>query len=187
MVRVIKKIPLLSLILKGGHALCLFLVMSLLHTSFYMKNLLRDPPIIKENLFWYKEIKKTQRSEKSPLFWDRQREVMDFFNISYGFLLLYYLKWGVPSSVRFKRRLMGFFSRNDQDTILKKSYEEASFHYTLRLMFAYEKYSFIIPYIDFMIKELKKPIEKFKMLDYGCGVSDIGLLFACLGAEVTIV
>jgi len=53
-------------------------------------------------------------------------------------------------------------------------------------MLSYERFSMIIPYLDFIIKDAKKPIDKFKILDYGCGASDIGLLFSSNGANATI-
>ena len=66
------------------------------------------------------------------------------------------------------------------------AYEEASFMYVLRLMLSYERYSLAIPYFNFIVKALRKPISDFNILDYGCGVSDIGILVASLGAKVTI-
>ncbi|MBU1118736.1 class I SAM-dependent methyltransferase [Patescibacteria group bacterium] len=33
---------------------------------------------------------------------------------------------------------------------------------------------------------MNKPFSRISMLDYGCGVSDIGLLFSSLGAHVTL-
>ena len=53
-------------------------------------------------------------------------------------------------------------------------------------MLAYERYSLITDYLDFVIKNSGKTLGGFKVLDYGCGVSDVGLLFASFGAKVTI-
>lgn len=149
--------------------------------------LLADQSVIKRDAKWYDAVKQTQVNKRIPLFRDRQNEVRGFFSATNVDLLKYYARKGCPNSHRFRQHMIRFFDgKTVNDELLKRGYEEAAFHYALRLMLAYERYSLIIPYLDFMVKERKKPLKDFKILDYGCGVSDIGLLFASLGAGVTI-
>lgn len=180
LINIIRKIPPLFFIGR-------FIYRELFPQVVYIANLLKDPSYIKKNLYWYDKIKQLQIRRKSVLFADRQSEVKKFFKIDNIHLFRYYLKYGFPNSVRFKKNLDNFFiHKQENDDDLKKAYDEASFHYSLRLMLAYERYNKIIPYVDFLISEFKKPIKEFKILDYGCGISDIGLLLAFLGANVTI-
>ena len=151
----------------------------------FAKSLLLDPPTIRNK--YYGEIKKTQIDKSIPLFLDRQHEIREFFNISSFYLLKYYSKYGFPNTDRFKEYyISNFFEGNTTSDKLKQAYDSACFPYTLRLMLAYERYSIITDYLDFMIKDSCKNLNEFNVLDYGCGVSDIGLLFASFGAEVTI-
>lgn len=69
---------------------------------------------------------------------------------------------------------------------LKHAYDSVTFDYTLRLMLAYERYSIIADYLDFMVSDSGLKLNEFNVLDYGCGVSDIGLFFCSFGAKVTI-
>lgn len=162
----------------------------------YMNHLFNDsyPPVnpyiyqkrIKENVYWYDEIKKTQLRKRLPLFLDRQLEVSEFFKISPLYLMCYFYRNSLPHTKKYKNRLMSVFEGNtESDNALTKAYDKSSFGYAVRLMLAYERYSFIIPFMDFIFDNLR-PIENIKVLDYGCGVSDIGILFASSGARVTI-
>ncbi len=69
--------------------------------------------------------------------------------------------------------------------MLNKAYSISSFDYTLRLMMAYTRYTLVTNYLD-KIKEQLGKRRKLSILDYGCGVSDIGLLFCEKGDDVTI-
>jgi len=152
----------------------------------YYANLVYDKPIYK-SLHHYSEIKKLQLDEKIPIFLDRQYEITSFFGVNNFYLFYYFMKNGYPQTSRFKKKLYSFFhDRTNDDKSLKKAYENSSFCYSVRLCLAYQKYSLISVYLDFILTSLKKPISSLKVLDYGCGISDIGLLFAKLGANVTI-
>jgi len=153
---------------------------------FYIKRLVSDQAITKHYDKWYRQVKKTQINTDQPLFLDRQNEVKEYFNISSFYLLQYFLKYGFPNTVQFHRNLDTFFEGKTASDKLKKAYEEASFHYVLMLMLGFESYPLILEYLDFMLGDFGKNWSKFRVLDYGCGVSDIGLLFASLGADVTI-
>jgi 2-polyprenyl-3-methyl-5-hydroxy-6-metoxy-1,4-benzoquinol methylase len=156
------------------------------HAPFYFRNLFFDPPQIKSS-DWFKEVKQTQLRGKAPLFLDRQFEICEFFNKRNFGLFIRFLKYGFPNTDKFKLYLMNFFENNtSRNDLLKMAYEKASFPYALRLMLGYERYSTITPYLDSIIEALGKPIDEFSVLDYGCRCSDMGLLLASLGAEVTI-
>lgn len=143
-----------------------------------------DPLSIKDK--WYNEIKGTQIKSSKPLFIDRQAEIEDFFKVSKYFLLTYYLKHGSPNTERFKEHYLKAFAGNVGPDKLKEAYDKVSFDYTLRLMLAYERYSLITGYLDFLVSDSGLALNEFDILDYGCGVSDIGLLFCSFGANVTI-
>ncbi len=175
MKEVVRKVPPLFYFLRFAHRKCQFFL--------YFKNLLIDPGTIRGE--YYKKIKSTQIDKKSTLFVDRQKEIKEFFKLNNKDLLKYYLKYGFPITYKFKENLINFFEENtSEDEKLKKAYEKAALHYAIRLMLAYERYSMITPYLDYITKGL--PINQMNVLDYGCGISDIGLLFASLGAKVTI-
>jgi 2-polyprenyl-3-methyl-5-hydroxy-6-metoxy-1,4-benzoquinol methylase len=56
-------------------------------------------------------------------------------------------------------------------------------------MLAFERYSMMSNYLDTLFVQhgkRKKSLDGWRVLDYGCGVSDIGILLALLGAQVTI-
>ena len=146
--------------------------------------ILVDPASIRTK--WYRKIKKIQLNKNKPLFLDRQSEIKEFFNVNDFYLLKHYLKYGFPNSDRFKQHYLQAFKDSTGPNELKKAYDSVSFDYTSRLMLTYERYSMITGYLDFMIKDSGKNLSEFKVLDYGCGVSDIGLLFSSLGAGVTI-
>lgn len=150
----------------------------------FLKSSLFDPATIKNK--WYKEIKKTQLDESKPIFLDRQSEIKEFFNVSNFYLLRHYLKYGFPNTNKFKEHYLQAFYGNTEPNKLKKAYDSCSFDYALRLMLAYERYSMVTDYLDFMIKDSGKNLSEFEIMDYGCGVSDIGLLFSSFRAEVTI-
>jgi 2-polyprenyl-3-methyl-5-hydroxy-6-metoxy-1,4-benzoquinol methylase len=175
-VKFIKKYPLLFHSAKFVH--------KLLPSRPFLFHLLFDSSTIKDK--WYREIKKTQINEGKPLFLDRQNEIKDFFNVNNFYLLKYYLKYGFPNTDKFKEHYIQTFVNNTDPDNLKKAYDSISFDYTLRLMLSYERYSWITDYLDFIIKDSGKNLSELKVLDYGCGVSDIGLFLSSFGAKVTI-
>jgi 2-polyprenyl-3-methyl-5-hydroxy-6-metoxy-1,4-benzoquinol methylase len=136
---------------------------------------------------WYTAIKQTQLNPNRPLMLDRQAETREFFKLSRLELIKYYYKYGTPNSYRFKQKLNRFFEERTGPDKLKIAYEDSAFCYVLRLMLAYERYSMIIGYLDYLQNNLGKPFPQIRVCDYGCGVSDMGLLFARLGAKVTLV
>jgi len=143
-----------------------------------------DSPGIKNQ--WYRHIKNLQIDTERPLYADRQCEIQDYFDVSSLFLLKHYIRYGLPWSERFKRNYLHAFEGNTEPEKLKGAYDSIPLDYTLRLMMAYERFSLITDYLDFLVDDSGKELNEFHVLDYGCGVSDIGLLFSSFGAKVTI-
>ena len=150
----------------------------------FIKSLLSDPPSIRTK--WYRDIKKTQLDQRRPLYLDRQGEIKSFFAVTDSHLLGHYLSHGFPNTDRFKNHYLRAFYGNTGPGKLKNAYDNTVFDYTLRLMLAYERYSMITDYLDALVQDSGMGLSQFRVLDYGCGVSDIGLLFSSFGAEVTI-
>jgi len=160
----------------------------LLLTSAFLKRLLVDQAHIRQSK-WMLLIKGTQLRPQSPLFRDRELEIREYFEISKASLWSLYLSKGVPNTRRFKGYLDKCFEDRRTPELLKRAYEEAAFSYCLRLMLAFERYSMVSDYLDTLFSLHGKrdhSLNRWRVLDYGCGVSDIGLLMAVLGSEVTI-
>ena len=65
---------------------------------------------------------------------------------------------------------------------LLEAYRESSIYYIIRLMLAYDRIEQALPLVNFAISKFKTG----KMLDYGCGASDTGLVFHAFGFGVSI-
>jgi len=146
--------------------------------------MLFDPPSILNN--WYGAVKQTQINKSRSIFFDRMSEIEDYFGVSSAFLLKYFIKNGLPGTDKFKNHYLKSFMGNVTPEKLKYAYDRISFDYTLRLMLAYERYSLIIGYLDYIQKDSDMRLDELNILDYGCGAADIGLLFCTLGANVTL-
>jgi 2-polyprenyl-3-methyl-5-hydroxy-6-metoxy-1,4-benzoquinol methylase len=157
-------------------------------TSAFLKRLFLDQVHIRRSK-WNFLFKRTQLNPAIPLFRDREQELVDFFQISPTKLRSLYIRKGFPNTRLFKSYLDGFFRDRVDPGLLKIAYEEAAFFYCMRLMLAFERYSMISGYLDTLFVQhgkRKQSLENWRVLDYGCGVSDAGLLLALLGAQVTI-
>jgi 2-polyprenyl-3-methyl-5-hydroxy-6-metoxy-1,4-benzoquinol methylase len=160
----------------------------LLLTSAFLKRLLLDQTHIRQSK-WRLLLKRAQLRPQIPLFRDRELEIREYFEISKGSLWSLYLSKGVPNTRHFKRYLDTFFEDRTTPDLLKEAYAEAAFFYCLRLMLAFERYSMVLDYLDTLFVlhgKREHSLDSWRVLDYGCGVSDIGLLMALLGSEVTI-
>ncbi len=146
-----------------------------------------DPNFIKKNP-WYLHIKDTQINKKLPLFRDRENELLEFFRLNKIDLYMNYLKYGFPSKDRYRKNIIKIFEGQiDTDEGLTNAYAKSSLQYSIRLMLGYEKYVLLTPYLSYIMKNTDLKFGGMEVLDYGCGISDIGLLLASLGAEVTLV
>lgn len=134
---------------------------------------------------WFHFVRLTKIRKKYPLFLDRQTEISEFFNFRSTRLARYYLKHGPPASHRFKAKIESEFEKcKNNSKELTFSYRSTAFDYTLRLMLAYERFTLFLPYVAFFLKEFRDKKRTIRVLDYGCGVADIGLLCSILGWDV---
>jgi len=118
-----------------------------------------------------------------PLYLERLLEVIFLYPINVSELLKIFKEFDFPTTDYFKEKFINEFGSSSPKHLFN-SYNILDRQYTLRLMIAYSRVSFITDYIN-KIEEYfdNKNIE---IIDYGCGVSDIGILFAKRGHKVTI-
>jgi SAM-dependent methyltransferase len=150
----------------------------------FLKRLLMDQRHIRRSPL-RDEIKRLQRNPRIPLFLDRQRELTTFFGLGWRDLISLYASAGSPNSVGFRQHLDSCFAGRTSPGLLKGAYEDAAMLYSMRLMLAFERYSMLVPYMAFLPSGAG-PGSAIDVLDYGGGVSDIGLLLAGRGARVTL-
>jgi 2-polyprenyl-3-methyl-5-hydroxy-6-metoxy-1,4-benzoquinol methylase len=115
---------------------------------------------------------------------DRFCELKQFWGISDLGCISFFIKQGWPFSPRLQGTLMKQFEGHISPSELMDSYRRTEFHYTANLMLSMDRAEWLIPFIpDLKVLMANKQI---RVLEYGCGVSDFGLLLAGLGAKVTI-
>lgn len=180
--KIIKKNSLLYSVLRWCH-------WQIRHTPLYFfKVLLIDPHHLQEDQRFYKRIKALQINKKISFFLDRQLEINNFFNLRPKQILSHYLEHGFPNSRKFSAHLSSYFPKNKiSEKRLFTAYKKSAFDYSLRLMLAYERFSYFQPYFKYLQKKINAGKGAWKVLDYGCGVSDVGLLLSALGCQVTLV
>ena len=148
-----------------------------------VKNLLVDNAKQRSHRLYY-YFKKLQRHPEIPIFRDRLGEVRSFYGISLVKLIRHFLVYGTPNSRYFKGKLASQFEGQTSPEYLKAAYGKAALLYSMRLMLCYQRYSDIEPFIEHAgLCRKNTPLE---VLDYGCGVADIGLILAHFGCKVTI-
>jgi len=116
--------------------------------------------------------KQTQRFPFLPHYIERLIELIKLYPMSWKELKGIISKFGYPTSENYKYRFNEVFTEVDPKNLFN-SYKEQDPVYVARLMLTYNRIDFIQPYLD-IIKE--KNIKS--VLDYGCGVSDIGILLS---------
>lgn len=150
---------------------------------YFAKNLLVDSNEQRSRRL-YDEVKRLQINPNVPIFRDRLREVREFYDISIVGLIGYFLVYGAPNSRYFKYKLYNQFEGKTNAEHLKSAYENTAFLYSLRLMLGYERYSDVESFIEHI--GLWSKNTQSEILDYGCGVADIGLMLSHLGCNVTM-
>ncbi|MBS3172161.1 class I SAM-dependent methyltransferase [Candidatus Woesearchaeota archaeon] len=159
-------------------------IFSIFQSISFLRDKVIDPPNIRKTE-WNSNIKSLKIKRHLTIFNDRELEFKNYFRINNLFLFKYYLRNNFPRTMIFADKITKYYQDSvDNDIDLNNAHKNSEFDYLLRLMMAYTRFTMILPYLDF-IKNNNK-ISEMKILDYGCGVSDIGILFASLGADVTI-
>lgn len=128
-----------------------------------------------------------QIDQKSPFFKERRQEYVNYYQLSWSDLVKTYIKYSFPTSRRYKKNMNNIFEERMKNGELDLAYKETAPLYILRLLLAYDRIKMLTPYFTAIQNHIGKDFKGINVLDYGCGTSDIGLLFAALGADVTIV
>ena len=79
--------------------------------------------------------------------------------------------------------MRGFSEHTGPDELMH-AYRRSALAYSMRLMFTYQRAEWLLPYIDDVEQHFQRS-QSSAVLEYGCGVSDMGLLLARHGAWVT--
>lgn len=125
--------------------------------------------------------KKVQRYFLIPHYLERLYELLLLYPLSIKSFLEIVKKFGYPTSVMYKENFNKVFILTDSHNLFN-SYREQDSMYTTRLMLTYNRIDFIAPYLKQILNSSTRNV-----LDYGCGVSDIGLLLSKYGLNVSIV
>ena len=147
----------------------------------FIKYLFRRPTNDKT---FFCEYRKSQINKLLPFYLDRFLEFLKLYPLSLKQFKDLVYEYDFPNTDYYK----WVFTEKFKDTSeagLFKSYKIQDVVYTLRLMLGYTRLDFILPYYRYIFQEFGN--NKLKILDYGGGVSDIGLYFALLGHDVTLV
>lgn len=147
----------------------------------FIKYLLRKPT---DDIFFLREYKKSQVNKFLPFYLDRFLEFLKLYPLSFRQFNDLVREYDFPNTDYYKE----VFTNKFKDTSKKglfNSYKMQDEIYTLRLMLGYTRLDFILPYSKYITDSFGE--RKLKILDYGGGVSDIGLYFALLGHDVTLV
>jgi SAM-dependent methyltransferase len=154
----------------------------------YLLHLLYPPPCLDHDPFWAKMVLETRLQHSLPFFVDRQIEFMKFWKLGRVDLLRILRQYGYPGSDAFKSAISRIFeaSKSDGDQLFR-AYVSTELLYTLQLMVEYDRFGMIVPYLNYLTAHFHNDWSRIRVVDYGCGASDIGLLLAQLGAKVTIV
>ncbi|MFX0205928.1 MAG: class I SAM-dependent methyltransferase [Candidatus Hodarchaeota archaeon] len=113
-------------------------------------------------------------------------EVLRFYNIGFSEFVRIVSMWGPPTEKIFRKNLVAHFTGNTDPDSLKITYERISQYYALRLMMSFQREDDVEGFVKVMNGHERRLGRKMNVIDYGCGVSDLGLIVASLGHHVTI-
>lgn len=116
--------------------------------------------------------KQTQKFPFLPHYIERLIELMKLYPMTWKELKGIISKYGYPTSEYYKYKFNEVFTEVDPKNLFN-SYKEQDPVYAARLMLTYNRIDFIQPYLEVIEQKNIKSV-----LDYGCGVSDIGILLA---------
>ncbi|MCK5096191.1 MAG: class I SAM-dependent methyltransferase [Candidatus Pacebacteria bacterium] len=125
--------------------------------------------------------KTTQKYLFFPHYLDRLIELLTLYPLSLREFRDIVYKFGFPTSEVYKYKFDENFTQTGKSDLFD-SYKRLDAVYTTRLMLAYNRVDFFADYVDIL-----KERNITTVLDYGCGVSDIGILLAKKGCFVSLV
>ncbi|MEW5725423.1 MAG: methyltransferase domain-containing protein [Thermodesulfobacteriota bacterium] len=117
-------------------------------------------------------------------FEDRRREVGEYFSMTEEQLAALEKEHPFDSNQYRDRRISSAFEKADAmgDAEVVESYRRIADYYILRLMLAYDRVAQALPLLNLMLRLAPGG----RVLDYGCGASDTGLVFAIHVFQVSI-
>lgn len=133
-----------------------------------------------------RHLEQLRLSAESSLYGDRFRELRRFWPRNLAWYVSFFAANGWPFSRRLQRTLGESFEGRTEPPLLKEAYDRTTFHYAAVLMLSMHRGQWLVPFVH-DIESILGGIAGRRVLDYGCGVADMGLLLAKLGADVTLV
>jgi SAM-dependent methyltransferase len=127
-----------------------------------------------------------QLDMRATIYGDRLREFVAFWRTRALCAVFLVLRHGVPAGTRFSDYLMSFFEGNTGPGSLMSAYRRSALAYSMRLMFSYQRGEWLAPFVGDILRHFKC-VGSPDVLEYGCGVSDMGILLSMHGAKVTCV
>lgn len=119
------------------------------------------------------------------IYGDRFRELRMFWGGTRLQYLALFVRDGWPFTARQKRSLLRRFNGRTSPDRLTKAYADSAFHYTMFHMLSMHRGEWLLPFLPDLRSHFGA--RKGRILDYGCGVSDMGLLLGKEGHEITLV
>lgn len=129
---------------------------------------------------------RAMRLADRSIYADRLAELEVFWHRSPAAMLLFFARHGWPFSERLRETLMAKFEGRTSPEALFRAYSDAAFHYAVMLMLSMHRGQWLVPFLG----DLEKRFPGWtgcRVLDYGCGASDMGAMLAMRGADVTLV
>lgn len=120
------------------------------------------------------------------LYGDRFRELRRYWKRNVVSCMGFFVRNGFPFSKKLRDTLMRQFEGRTAPGELIGAYERTSFHYAAYLMLGMHRGQWLVPFLEDIRSTSSDELRGRRVLDYGCGVSDIGLILARHGAEVTL-
>lgn len=116
--------------------------------------------------------KQTQRFPFLPHYFERLIELLSLYPMTLQQFTSIISTFGYPTSEDYKYNFNKVFTETEASNLFN-SYKKYDPVYAARLMLTYNRVDFIEPYLETISKR-----QIHTVLDYGCGVSDIGILLA---------
>jgi len=129
-------------------------------------------------------VKLGQIDPRAPVYADRFREWRAYWRVSFCGVILFFARYGWPFSDRLRATLMKRFDGNTSREKLIHVYRRAGLHYSAMLMLSMNRAQWLSLFLEDIRAAMD--VSRAKVLDYGCGASDAGIVMARLGAAVTI-
>jgi SAM-dependent methyltransferase len=125
-------------------------------------------------------------NSNQQFFRDRVTEFCDFFDVGMFELLRLIASNGVPNGPRYWKNVTQLYEDSSNDAELKNIYEETAALWSLRFLVRFEREWDLGQVVTTLREESERRDRPLRVIDYGCGISDLGLAAAVEGHDVTI-